>query len=85
MENKYCIDMLLGGELCEIGRVTDLVWWEFEKDGILYSLHTQCSFRVTHEGVSVLTRRSIYNIIDVRTPLSKITSTGEIEQRFRLN
>ena len=64
MENKYCIDMLLGGELCEIGRVTDLVWWEFEKDGILYSLHTQCSFRVTHEGVSVLTRRSIYNIID---------------------
>ena len=21
MENKYCIDMLLGGELCEIGRV----------------------------------------------------------------
>jgi hypothetical protein len=22
---------------------------------------------------------------DVRTPLSKITSTGEIEQRFRLN
>ena len=23
--------------------------------------------------------------IDVRTPLSKITSTGEIEQRFRLN
>ena len=24
-------------------------------------------------------------ISDVRTPLSKITSTGEIEQRFRLN
>ena len=66
--------MLLGGELCEIGRVTDLVWWEFEKDGILYSLHTQCSFRVTHEGVSVLTRRSIYNIIDEKKD-SKSNST----------
>ena len=24
-------------------------------------------------------------LVNVRTPLSKITSTGEIEQRFRLN
>ena len=27
----------------------------------------------------------ILNISVMRTPLSKITSTGEIEQRFRLN
>ena len=27
----------------------------------------------------------LYPEADVRTPLSKITSTGEIEQRFRLN
>ena len=28
---------------------------------------------------------SLDKYTDVRTPLSKITSTGEIEQRFRLN
>ena len=50
MENKYCIDMLLGGELCEIGRVTDLVWWEFEKDGILYSCIHNVHFVLRMKG-----------------------------------
>lgn len=36
----------------------------------------------------ILTGQSHYvtiNMENLRTPLSKITSTGEIEQRFRLN
>lgn len=28
---------------------------------------------------------TLTGFVDMRTPLSKITSTGEIEQRFRLN
>ena len=37
MEDRYRIDMLLGCCLLTVGRAADLVWWQFEKDGIPYS------------------------------------------------
>lgn len=64
MEDRYRIDMLLGCCLLTVGRAADLVWWQFEKDGIPYALHTQCAFRVTHEGVLLVTRSSIYDVFE---------------------
>ena len=46
---------------------------EYAADKISYA-----SDRVKDEGIHQFNKQ-------VRTPLSKITSTGEIEQRFRLN
>ena len=39
---------------------------------------------VTFSDLSPLEEKQLY-VCDVRTPLCKISSTGEIEQRFRLN
>lgn len=64
MEDRYRIDMLWGCCLLTVGRAADLVWWQFEKDGIPYALHTQCAFRVTHEGVLLVTRSSIYDVFE---------------------
>ena len=73
MEDRYRIDMLLGCCLLTVGRAADLVWWQFEKDGIPYALHTQCAFRVTHEGVLLVTRSSIYDVFeDNDDPLNQL-------------
>lgn len=55
----YSLDTLLGHSLIAIGRAADLVWWIFDVDGAEYSLHTQCTFRVLHDGEAVLSRDEI--------------------------
>lgn len=64
MFTHYSLDTLLGHSLTAIGRAADLVWWIFDVDGAEYSLHTQCTFRVLHDGEAVLSRSDIYCIRD---------------------
>ena len=55
MFTHYSLDTLLGHSLTAIGRAADLVWWIFDVDGAEYSLHTQCTFRVLHDGEAAAT------------------------------
>lgn len=66
----YSLDTLLGHSLIAIGRAADLVWWIFDVDGAEYSLHTQCTFRVLHDGEAMLSRDEIYCTRDNK-PLGK--------------
>ena len=53
------------------------------QQGIWAALYIYLFFRMLKENAE---RETQYQqMINLRTPLSKITSTGEIEQRFRLN
>lgn len=77
MFTHYSLDTLLGHSLTAIGRAADLVWWIFDVDGAEYSLHTQCTFRVLHDGEAVLSRSDIYCIRDDK-PLGRDNSLSLI-------
>ena len=84
MPVRYCIDMLMGCQLTRVGRCADLIWWEFRGDGTDYVLHTQCACRLLLNGISLLTRSSIYFEPDENSSESETLFDRKINQEISL-
>ena len=50
---------IVGYRLINIGRCLDLCWIIFENSAIEYSLHLQCSWRISSDGAVLLTKMDI--------------------------